>query len=127
MILTDDGYVYQLDEATGKDGTVDIEAIYDTKDITIDNEAHKFRVSEFSFSAMSTLVSGTVQVFYSVDGGINFTEFDDSPISLNTTWTHHKLPVDIVDRRVRYRLYQNSDKDLQIRKLHHSIQLESDA
>jgi hypothetical protein len=112
--LTDDGYVFIIDEALGSDSGENIECIYQTQDVTLDEEHHQARGLFFSFNAKSTLASATVTVEYQADGG-SWTEFAQSPISLNADWTQHRLECDVVFRRIAVKFTQNSTKDFQLR------------
>jgi len=137
IILSDDGYIYRLDEMTGQDGDTDIECVYETMDVSYDNEEHIMRILWFSFSALTTKAGSTANIYYSTDGGLIWTEFDDSPTRAfgatkrfigqpRAQWVHTRLPLDTVCRRIRFKISQNSSKDLQIRKMHYARQLETD-
>lgn len=115
ITLSDDGYIYRHDEALGKDDDADIECEYQTQDITVDKEEHFARWEWLTFVAKSLLASGTVNVFYSSDEGSTWTEFTDSPFTLTTAWTVFRKPFDKVSRKIRFRFYQNSSSDLQLR------------
>ncbi len=115
--ISDDGYVYKLDEATGQDDTTDITFEVYTPEFIVSAEEQYGRWTWFSFQAISSVVSSTVNVFYSIDSGSNWTEITDSPISLNQQWTTHRLPIDVTSRRIMFRIYQLSDKDVQLRGL----------
>jgi hypothetical protein len=97
--LSDDGYIFRHDEALGKDDDADIECEYQTQDMTVDKEEHFGRWQWFSFIAMSSLASGTVNVYFSDDEG----------------WAQSRLPFDKVSRKMRFRFTQNSSSDLQLR------------
>lgn len=113
--LSSDGYVFQHDETLGKDDDADIECEYQTQDITVDKEEHFARWEWFTFIAKSILAGGTVSVFYSDNEGSTWMEFDDSPVTLTSAWTVFRIPLDHVSRKIRYRFYQHSSADLQIR------------
>lgn len=119
IFLTDDGYVYMLDERTGKDGDSNIEGVYETEDVTVDMEEHFGRWIWFSFIAMSVFPDATVDVYYSTDGGDTFTLFHDSPVSLECDWAPHRIPLDVVTRKIRFR-FVSSSKDLQLRDSFHA-------
>jgi len=115
ITLTSDGYVFKHDEAFGKDGDADIECEYQTQDITTGEKEYFGRWEWLAFEARSILAGGEVSVYYSINGGVSWVEFDDSPISLEYDWTVHRIPLDVVSREIRFRFYQNSSADLQIR------------
>ncbi len=117
MFLSDDGYVFALDEAFGSHNGVDIECVIDTPDLTYEkgSEFKHGRFLGYSFDAMSIFVGATCDVQYSTDGGVTFTDFADSPVSLTTAWANYNLPCDVDARKCRFRNKQDSSKDLQIR------------
>ncbi len=125
--LSHDGYVFRMDGINNNDNGTDIECVYDTEDITIDKEEHFARFSWYSFNAKADVADSTVQVFYSADGGEVWIEADDSPVTLTSKWLTYRIPIDSVSRKMRFRLLQNSNKDLQIRdNMHCSAQLETE-
>lgn len=127
VFISGDGYVFRMDGVTRNDNGNDIECIYETEDITIDKEEHFGRWSWFSFIAKADITSSSVNVYYSIDGGENWVELDDSSVSLTSTWTPYRLPFDVVSRKIRFRLLQNSSGDLQIRdNMHCKVQVEPD-
>ncbi len=127
IFLSHDGYVFQLDEVSGQDNDTDIECIYDTEDFTVKESGLVGRYLWFEFEAKATIPGSAVQVYYSLDSGETWTEFDDSPVNLNSTWSYHRLPLDATKKRIRYRIYQNSDKDVQLRDpMHHSVSIEGE-
>lgn len=119
VVISSDGYVYKLDEAQGSDAGENIEAYYDTEDITLDKGYHPGRWKWMAFSAKSSIdpegVTVTANVYYSIDGGESWVALDDSPITLTQAWSMFVLPLDILGRTIRFRVYQNSKYDLQIR------------
>lgn len=115
VFLSHDGYVFKLDELAGKDDNADIEFEVQSPDVTLDDEKSKFRTVWISFTARSSVVDSTVYVYYSTDGGVSWTELVDSPVSLESKWKAHRLPVDTLARRIRAKVYQKSDKDVQLR------------
>lgn len=126
ITISNDGYVFQHDEAFGKDDDANITCEYQTQDLTVDKEKHFARWEWFTFVAKSVLAGGTVSVYYSDNDGVTWTEFDDSPVTLTTAWSVSSLPLDNVSRKIRYRFYQNSSADLQIRDdMHTSFVLET--
>jgi len=129
VVLSHDGYIFELNESVGLDNATNINCEYETMDITLDNEEHYFRTSWLSFNAMSTKVTATVNLYYSVDGGINWTTLEtDYSIStaLANTWTQHRIPIDINDRIVRFKFTQDSSKDFQLRSMHIKIEQQTD-
>lgn len=127
VFLSHDGYVFRMDGITRQDNGNDVECVYDTEDITIDKEEHFGRWIWYSFVAKSAIINSTVSVYYSIDGGEIWAEFNASPVSLNSNWTSHRVPFDVVSRKVRFRLIQNSSGDLQIRDdMHCKVQVEVD-
>jgi hypothetical protein len=123
--LSSDGYVYAHTEAGGKDDDADITCEYQTQDITVDKEEHFARWEWLTFVSKSRIIGGDVRIFYSIDGGNDWVEFDDSPCSLTSSWTVFRLPFDVVSRKIRFKFYQSSSADLQIRDdMHVSFILE---
>ncbi len=118
VMLSHDGYIFKLDEATGLDNVTTIPCIYETMDLTADAEEHYFRTAWISFNLMSTIISSTYDLHYSTDGGLNWMLIvQDSSISngVINKWKQHRHPVDVSERKIRFRLTQDSNKDLQIR------------
>ncbi len=129
IILTDDGYIFKLDEAGNKDFDMDIPCTYETMDITADGEEHYFRIAWVSFNLMSTVVNSTYILSYSIDSGKNWVIIEEnasiSDGALNT-WQQHRHPIDVNNRRIRFRLTQISSTDLQIRAGHMKIEILED-
>jgi len=117
VFISHDGYVFKLDEATGKDDDADIEFEVWTPELVVDAEETIGRWLWFSFTAMSGVVGSTVFVYYSTDSGTSWTALADSPVSLNTKWATHRLPLTVTSRRIMFKIYQLSDKDVQLRGL----------
>ena len=132
IFISHDGYVFQLDEVSGQDNATDIECIYDTEDFTVREEGFVGRYLWFEFEAKATIPSSTVKVYYSLDSGETWTEFSlsdvySSGLTLTSTWEYYRLPLDITKKRIRYRIYQNSDKDVQLRDpMRHSVSIETE-
>ena len=129
IFLSHDGYIYKLDEVSGKDNETNIIALYTTHDLTADMEENYFRTAWVSFNLMSTKASGTYDIYYSTDGGAAWNVISaNNSISegLANKWTQHRHPVDIVARKVRFAILQQSAKDLQIRSGHIRFQLQTD-
>ena len=129
VILSHDGYIFKLDERSGKDNASNIPCTYETMDITADGEENSFRTIWFSFNAMSTLATATVDIYYSIDSGDNWTLIESgysiSDASSNV-WKQHRLPIDVSTRIIRFKLYQNSSKDLQLRAMHMRMSVQTD-
>lgn len=126
ITLSSDGYVYAHDETLGKDDDADIECEYQTQDITVDKEEHFARWEWLTFVVKSVMANGTVSIFYSIDEGDTWTEFDDSPVTLTSNWAANRLPFDVIGRKIRFRFHQDSSSDLQIRDdMHVSFVLET--
>ncbi|MHA2266056.1 MAG: hypothetical protein ACXAEN_26990, partial [Candidatus Thorarchaeota archaeon] len=123
VFLSGDGYVFRLDEITGSDNGTEIACDYHTQDLTVDREEHFGRWLKFGFTAKSGIASSTVDVFYSTDGGDSWTEFNDSPVTLTSDWATTRLGFDAVSRKVRFKFYQKSTTDLQIRNDMHVVVL----
>ena len=123
MFLSDDGYVFTLGEVFGLHNRTNIECVVDTPDLTwLKGSEFKYgRFLGYSFDAKSIFTGATVTVQYSTDGGATFTDFEDSPVTLTTTWANYSLPCDVVARKCRFRNYQDSSKDLQIRNRAYKI------
>ena len=129
VILTDDSYIYKLDEAFGLDNTTNIACTYETMDINYDTEEHYFRTSWVSFNMMSAKTDGTYDLYYSTDSGSTWTEIGtDYDISdgVANSWTQHRHPIDINARKIRFKLEQDSSKDLRIRASHIKMQEQTD-
>jgi hypothetical protein len=121
VFLSGDGYVFRLDEMSGKDDTTDIECEYQTQDLTLDKEEHYGRWTWFGASLKSDITGGTVTVEYSTDNGDNWTECGNSPYTLLGNWAYKRFPLDTVARKIRFRFTQSSDADLQIRDDMHCV------
>lgn len=115
IFIDDAGYVYQIDEASGQDDDANIECIIDTPEFAVDYEETMGRWQWFSFIAKSDVSGASVNVYYSDDSGDTWNELTESPVSLNASWTTHRLVLDVLSRRIRYRISQNSSKDLKLR------------
>lgn len=117
VFITHDGYVMKIDEATGQDDGTDIVFELWTSEFTVDDEETLGRWLWFSFTAMSGVASSTVAVYYSVDSGTTWVELTDSPVSLTTDWATYRLPLTVLGRRIIFKFYQDSSKDVQLRGL----------
>lgn len=124
-----DGYIFKINEKNGTDNGTDIRAVYETMDITLDGEEHRGRIAFFSFNAMSSIASATVDMYYSIDGGNDWVQIElahSISSTLANRWTQHRIPIDIDERKFRFKLEQNSAKDLQLRSMHIVIDETSD-
>ncbi len=116
--ISDAGYVYKLDEASdGKDDDTDISFELWTPEFVVNAEEQIGRWTWFSFQGYSGVVDSTVSIEYSTNRGDTWSGIVDSPVSLNRQWTTHRLPIDVVDRRIMFRFLQTSNKDVQLRGL----------
>lgn len=129
IFLTDDGYIFKLNESGNKDYDKDISCIYETHDLTIDGGEHRFRTVWVSFSLMSTVVNSTYTIAYSINGGDSnptwTTIEENASISSGAanSWMTHRHPFDIDARQIRFRITQTSDTDLQIRASHIELEI----
>ncbi len=124
IFLSHDGYIFMLDESFGSDNAQDIECIVDTPDLTViqGSEFYHGRFGGFSFDARSALTGATVEVQYSIDCGITWTTLEDSPVTITQSWENYRCPCDVVARKCRFRLKQDSKKDLQVRNRAYEVQ-----
>jgi hypothetical protein len=120
IFISSEGYVYQMDER-GSHADSDIEAVYDTEEVSIDGEYTYGYWLWFKFIARAGISSSTLKVYYCTSDDVDWTswtELSDSPVSLNSTWTVHRIPIEPLDadtRKIKFRFYQKSQKDFQIR------------
>lgn len=115
VFLTDTGYTFELDDTTGLDYDKEIAATYETEDATLDKAETNFRSIWVSFEAKSYIAGSTVDMWYSLDSGSTWIQLVDSPVSLSSTWTTSRIPLDTVSNKIRFKLYQKSAGDLQLR------------
>lgn len=115
VFLTHDGYVMKMDEATGKDDDADIVFELWSPEFVVDDEETFGRWLWVSFTAMSGVANSTISVLYSTDSGTTWTALADSPVSLDTDWKTHRLPLTVLSRRIMFKIYQDSSKDVQLR------------
>jgi hypothetical protein len=116
VFISDTGYVFALDEMTGKDYTDNIVFEVQTPDFhsIVDAEESICRWQWFSFKAKADIVGSTVEVWYSTDSGSTWTQLVDSPVSLTSDWAVYRLPLDASSRRIRFKIYQDSIKDVKL-------------
>ena len=126
VFISSDGNVFQLGRSSGLHNATTIECIVETGDFTIVAGSQKtsFRAHEYSFNACcaeSKSKTAEVSVYYSTDYGDTWSEFTESPVTLSTVWTEHRLQFDVKDTQVRWKYVQNSKTDFQLRG--HSIKV----
>ena len=115
VFITDDGYVMKLDEAAGLDDDANIVFELWSPEFVVDDEETFGRWLWVSFTATSGVASSTITVSYSIDSGTTWTALSDSPVSLTTDWATYRLPLTVLSRRIMFKIYQNSAKDVQLR------------
>ena len=119
VFIDSDGNTYKITEATGTFAGDQIDCEYQTLDFSENLEQFSSRFAWVSFNLMSLFSGDFVTVQYAVDQDIDndiWTTLVDSPIALTKQWTEYRLPLDVVGRRISFRLLQNDgSKDLQIR------------
>ncbi len=121
IFISSDGYVYQMDERGSHAGS-DIEALYETEEISIDGEYKYGDWIWFAFIGKADIASSTVEVHYSISDGVewsDWTELADSPVTLTDAWTTYRMPIDATARKIRFRFYQDSQKDFQVKNPMH--------
>lgn len=127
IFISSTGYVYRLDEL-GSHASSDIEMVYDTEEISLDDQYSYCRWSFFSFMSKANIVDSTIKVYYSISDGndwSDWTEMFDSPVSLTSVWTTYRYAIqdsdgeDILAKKIRFRFYQKSQKDFQVRNPMH--------
>ena len=128
VFLTSDNNVYALDDQTGQDDTGSIACSYTTKDIIVSegSELQYFRPVEISVNCSNERLPGienTLTAEYSIDHGLTWTTFAQSPITLTEEWRQHKLEFeDCTTRQVRLRFSDESAGDVQISEITLSYQ-----
>ncbi len=124
--LSRDGNVFRFTTSASNDNGTDIEAWYTTPDlIPVEGRTdEEGRFAGFNFSAKSDIANSTVVVSYSTDGGATFTTMDT--VSLQSSWTQHRVPGDVKAKKIRYKIYQNSSGDFKIRSQSYKVQLATD-
>ena len=126
ILLSREGFVYRFTTGAATDDGSDIEAWFTTPDIVpIEGRTDEYaRFSNFGFSGMANISDSTVLISLSVDEGANWTDLDT--VALTDKWVQYRIPCDIKTQKVRFRIYQNSSKDFQIRSLSYKVQLNTD-
>jgi hypothetical protein len=128
VFIDSDGNTYKITESTGTFVGDPIDCEYQTLDFSENLEQFSSRFAWVAFNLMSLFTGDLVKVQYSTDQDIDndiWTTLTDSPINLTKQWTEYRLPLDVVGRRICFRLVQDrstdhgspvvSSKDLQIR------------
>jgi hypothetical protein len=129
VFISHDGYIFTLSNSVGTFNGTDIPCTYETMDITADLEEHRFRTAWVSFNMMSSVPNALVDLDYSIDGGANWVNIvTDGSISSGeaNVWSQHRYPIDIDDRRIRFRATQDSDKDFQLRAMAMKLEINED-
>ncbi len=119
--ISSEGNVYIMDERGSHAGTA-IRAEYDTEDVTLDQEYSLCRWHWFSFVGKADIAGSQILVLYSTSNGDDTTDWtimDGAPFTLTSTWTTYRLPIDVFSRKIRFRFWQMSQKDFQIRNPMH--------
>jgi hypothetical protein len=92
--------VFVADESVTEDNTTAISAYWDTIDFTAPDE---FMSTNCRWLEIEAELSGSAaSIYYSIDGGRNFTLADN--LTLNSTWTTYKIPIDVVGQQLRVRV-----------------------
>jgi len=119
LFISNDGYVFAISKAKASDNGTAFLCRYDTEDITVIpySEFYFGRITEFSMNVSSgASASTTVTVYYSIDSGKSWAKTaDSSDITVVSDWSEHRIPFDIKQRKVRFRVESNNIYDLQIR------------
>lgn len=122
ITISDDGYVYQWNDIFKTDDGENIRCVYDSGDIVAKDDEY-IRVTNFSFEALSAIPSATADILYSTDSGDTWTLIETVSIAegLAGKWAWHRVPgvdddLDVSARKCRFRIEQESDKDLQVRR-----------
>lgn len=119
VFIDSDGNTYKVTEALGTFAGDQIDCEYQTLDFSVNLEQFETRFAWVSFNLMSMFAGDFVAVQFATDQDIDnevWTTLTDSPITLTQSWTEYRLPLDVVARRISFRLVQDDgSKDLQIR------------
>lgn len=115
--ISADGYVYKLDEAYGSDDDEPILFSVQTPDFIVNREEDFGRWQWFSLQMYSAVADSTVIIAYSIDSGSSWNGISGDYVSLSRSWATYRIPIDVVSRRIRFIVWQHSDKDVQLRGL----------
>jgi hypothetical protein len=126
IFLSRDGNVFRFTSESADDNGSDIEAWVTTPDLVpIEGRTDEYaRFSNFGFSGRAGISGSTVLISLSTDEGDNWTDLDT--VSLTDEWTQYRIPCDVKTQKVRFRVYQNSAKDFQVRSFSYKVQLNTD-
>jgi len=126
IFLSREGDVFRFTTGSATDDGSDIEAWFTTPDLVpIEGRTDEYaRFSNFGFSGKAGISDSTVLVSLSIDEGENWTDLET--VSLTDSWEQYRIPCDIKTQKVRFRIYQNSAKDFQVRSLSYKVQLNTD-
>lgn len=126
IFLSRDGNIFRFTTGSASDNGSDIEAWFTTPDlIPIEGRTDDYaRFNGFNFSAKADIADSTVLVSLSTDEGDNWTDL--TTVSLTSEWIQYRIPCDVKAQKVRFRIYQNSQKDFKVRSLSYKVQLNTD-
>jgi hypothetical protein len=126
IFLSRDGNVFRFTTGSATDDGSDIEAWFTTPDlIPIEGRTDEYaRFSGFGFSGRAEISDSTVLISYSTDEGDNWTDLQT--VDLTSDWIQYRIPLDTKTQKIRFRIYQNSARDFQIRSLSYKVQLNTD-
>ena len=119
VFIDSSGNTYKITESLGTFVGTQIDCEYQTLDFSENLEQFSSRFAWVSFNLMSIFAGDFVAVQFAADQNIDnniWTTLTDSPIALTQAWKEYRLPLDVVGRRISFRLVQDDgSKDLQIR------------
>ena len=126
IFLSREGEVFRFTTGAASDNGTDIEAWFTTPDLVpIEGRTDEYaRFSGFGFSGKADIASSTVLISFSTDEGLNWTDLET--VTLTSEWAQYRVPCDVKTQKLRFRIYQNSAKDFQIRSLSYKVQLGTD-
>lgn len=116
IFIDTNGYVYSFVPKDGSDNGSDIDAIFDTKDLTSlqKSEIFRVRITEIGFDASSgSSTSSTVSIYYSIDGGSNWVFLETKTIIEG--WNNYTVSCDVEARKIRVRFRANHSLDYWMR------------